>query len=420
MDSMSNNAQKKGSHLEPRIYWEKQHLQFCGHHALNAIVQGPKISTKDLKEIANTLDLVERRLRTNETESFESENVDQSGNYSIQVMIEAMKKYRVILRPFVISDVLEMDLKTHKAFLINESRHWWTIREIRGTWWNLNSQLRAPKKIEGSSWALKKFLEQMCREGSFVFACEGEPLKESHAVFGQKAGEYGGWIAESECEEINKCGAIADATGKTMEQVIEERKEEKKRKMIFSGKSNSLRGNETNASAATIDIDTTKTRAKDNNNNNNNDDDDDDVIGDIGVDPNEDPELYAAIKASLVDEKRKAENANAFSRAQTMTKLTSSSKELMMEEPEESQGNTLSIIVRLPNGQKLEPRRFLKTALVSDIENYVQVSSACRFSSSGGANALVMVHYPKRTTLSDRSQTLEEAGLDPREMLCVI
>ena len=46
---------------EARIYWEKQTLALCGHHSLNALLQGPHVSTQDLQKIADVVDEAERK-----------------------------------------------------------------------------------------------------------------------------------------------------------------------------------------------------------------------------------------------------------------------------------------------------------------------------------------------------------------------
>ena len=317
----------------------------------------------------------------------------------------------------------------NKAFLLNAHQHWYAMREIRGQWWNLNSQLAAPMKVHGE---IVWYLESMIQRGTQVFAVVGV-LPQAHEIFGQKDGEYGNWIAESECEEMNEMVARAEREGKTLERVKEEMKEDKKRKMIFSGKANTLRGGDS----------TTNT-------NNEVDDDDDDEVAividdaDIGVDRNEDPELYAAMKASLEEEARKRmknskrggygskenrEGGRGIGQQGTTTTWQNLGKENdnknnngttieLKKEPEESP-DTLSVAVRMPDGERLKPRRFLKTDSVKDVENWIvrESNNKVTFRSQGGNECLVLVHFPKRTTLDDPGRTLDECGFENREML---
>lgn len=394
---------------EARIYWEKQTLALCGHHALNALLQGPFVTTGELQKIAETLDEEERKLLTSEKDRRQfdatpSENVDATtGNYSLQVLDRALrerfKKEGLKLVPVFKRSELNEAAK-NKAFLINARQHWYAMRDIRGQWWNLNSQLAAPAKVNGE---IIWYLENMIQSGMHVFAVEGA-LPQAHEIFGQKDGEYGNWIAESECEETNEMTAKAEREGKTLEQVKKEMKEEKKRKMIFSGKANTLRGDSTTT--------TMSERERDNLNDGAAIEIDD---ADIGVDRNEDPELYAAIKASLEEEARKRKNNNTSSLGSKVHQTTTGEQSV---EPEESP-DTLSVAVRMPDGVRLKPRRFLKNDSIEDVENWVARASnnAVAFKSRGGDKSLVLVHFPKRTTLDDPRKTLEQCGFETREML---
>ena len=233
------------------------------------------------------MDDAERKLGLKD-ETGPSENVDvNTGNYSLHVLERALERTFQLKLTSVFKRTELNEAAKNKAFLLNAHQHWFAIREIRGQWWNLNSQLAAPSKVNGE---IVWYLESMIQRGTQVFAVVGA-LPQAHEIFGQKDGEYGNWIAESECEEMNEIMARAERQGETVERVKEEMKEEKKRKMIFSRKANTLRGGD----------------SKNNNNDEKNDDDDAIVIddADIGVDRNEDPELYAAMKASLEEEARK-------------------------------------------------------------------------------------------------------------------
>ena len=129
-----------------------------------------------------------------------SENDATTGNYSLQVLDRALrerfKKEGLKLVPVFKRSELNEAAK-NKAFLINARQHWYAMRDIRGQWWNLNSQLAAPAKVNGE---IIWYLENMIQSGMHVFAVEGA-LPQAHEIFGQKDGEYGNWIAESECEE---------------------------------------------------------------------------------------------------------------------------------------------------------------------------------------------------------------------------
>ena len=77
------------------IYHERQESALCGQHCLNNLLQGAFFSPADLADIAAELDALERQMMleagvdTPEAIAFlaeESGNVDNSGNFSIQVL----------------------------------------------------------------------------------------------------------------------------------------------------------------------------------------------------------------------------------------------------------------------------------------------------------------------------------------------
>ena len=78
----------------PVLYHERQIAALCGQHCLNNLLQGPYWTEVGLAEIAHELDAQERALMLSEgvtadARRFMSEasgNVDESGNFSIQVI----------------------------------------------------------------------------------------------------------------------------------------------------------------------------------------------------------------------------------------------------------------------------------------------------------------------------------------------
>ena len=81
------------------LYHERQEAALCGQHCLNNLMQGPHFSTGALADIAAALDHQERKLMleqgmTAEARAFlsqESSNVDAQGNFSIQVLSQALE-----------------------------------------------------------------------------------------------------------------------------------------------------------------------------------------------------------------------------------------------------------------------------------------------------------------------------------------
>ena len=76
-----------------------------------------------------------------------SGNVDESGNFSIQVLETALHPYDLKLPNIAQQHLRNVEVTSHEGFICNRSNHWFTIRLINGQYWNLNSTQERPKKI---------------------------------------------------------------------------------------------------------------------------------------------------------------------------------------------------------------------------------------------------------------------------------
>ena len=82
------------------LYHEKQESALCGQHCLNNLLQGPYFNAGALADIAHELDGKEKALMMAEGMTADaiafmreaSGNVDEQGNFSIQVLSEALKR----------------------------------------------------------------------------------------------------------------------------------------------------------------------------------------------------------------------------------------------------------------------------------------------------------------------------------------
>ena len=82
----------------------------------------------------------------------ESGNVDASGNFSVSVLREATKRWCGAdlvdsSNPAMRGVLAEPLLLEQTAFVCNLMNHWFTVRKLGDTWWDLNSILPAPKKV---------------------------------------------------------------------------------------------------------------------------------------------------------------------------------------------------------------------------------------------------------------------------------
>jgi len=104
-----------------------------------------------------------------------SGNVDESGNFSIEVLRSALMTMFNLQLPNIrqkgVGDVLE--ITNIEGFICNKASHWFAIRKINNTFYNLNSTLERPEVI--SHFKLAAEMEMLQTEGYSVF-CVLEPL----------------------------------------------------------------------------------------------------------------------------------------------------------------------------------------------------------------------------------------------------
>eukprot|EP00742_Colponemidia_sp_Colp-10_P003152 GILJ01003359.1.p1 GENE.GILJ01003359.1~~GILJ01003359.1.p1 ORF type:complete len:393 (+),score=71.28 GILJ01003359.1:42-1181(+) len=167
------------------LYWEKQISSLCGVHCLNTLLQGPYFTEIDLAQVAQSFDEKEKQLMMEsgmESNDFlkymaeESGNVADDGNYSIQVLSEALKNIAdVTMFPIdhpQVAGVLS-NPTNEKAFICNLREHWFTILHVNGVWYNLNSLNKAGPEVI-SEFYLSAFLNALKLEGYSIFVVRGQ------------------------------------------------------------------------------------------------------------------------------------------------------------------------------------------------------------------------------------------------------
>jgi len=160
------------------IYHEKQVASLCGQHCLNNLLQGPYFTSFNLADIANELDTQERALRVGDTTAFESVNVDDSGNFSLTVLAETIRRsHSLELKRVVPNSPIFQNPQDSKGFVLNLASHWFSIRPLKRQdngeviWFNLNSVNAKPEKI--GMFYLSAFLDQMQSSGYSIFEVIG-------------------------------------------------------------------------------------------------------------------------------------------------------------------------------------------------------------------------------------------------------
>ncbi|KAJ3803030.1 Josephin-domain-containing protein [Lentinula aff. detonsa] len=167
--------------LLPLIYHEKQQpgSMLCAQHALNSLLQGNYFSASDLSEIAHNLDNLEG-IYTTENLSLTSQNMDDTGFFSVQVLENALDVWGLSLlrwrseqmRPY------QGRPEEERAFIFNQQQHWYTLRRFgssqsfqggagSGHWFNLNSSLPSPEWV--SKLYLTMFIQAAEADGYSVF-----------------------------------------------------------------------------------------------------------------------------------------------------------------------------------------------------------------------------------------------------------
>lgn len=164
------------------IFHEKQEGGLCAQHCLNSLLQGPYYTAVDLASFAQQLDDAEReRMSEGDTNSEEyirfmqqpSNNMNDTGFFSIQVICKALQVWAIDLIPFNNPNAALARRKPvdEHAFICNLQEHWFTIRKLGYQWFNLNSLLAGPEFI--SDTYLSLLLAQLGNEGYSIFVVKG-------------------------------------------------------------------------------------------------------------------------------------------------------------------------------------------------------------------------------------------------------
>jgi len=188
------------------IYHELQESQLCGQHCLNNLLQGPHFTAPDLAAIAHEMDDEERKhmmeagSNTADVLRYMSEgsgNVDDSGNFSLQVLNTALQRsHDISLVSWSSSEASKavQDPTTQSGFIVNRSNHWFAIRKINSIWWNLNSTEERPVHI--TDFFLTAFLSQLRADNYLVFIAVGS-LPTYGTEMGPEIGGTGQWYEEA-------------------------------------------------------------------------------------------------------------------------------------------------------------------------------------------------------------------------------
>ncbi|KAJ3333132.1 Ataxin-3 [Blyttiomyces sp. JEL0837] len=165
------------------IYHEQQEGQLCAQHALNSLLQGPYFTAVDLSEIARQLDQQEQNAmaegeggRTSDEFSRYmnegSQNYDDSGFFSVQVLAKALEVWNLNLVPIKSRrmDSAKNDPAGQVAFILNLEEHWFTLRRFGHS----RKRCMASQPEYVTETYLDVLLAQMKSDGYSIFVVTGE------------------------------------------------------------------------------------------------------------------------------------------------------------------------------------------------------------------------------------------------------
>lgn len=155
-----------------------------------------------------------------------SGNVDDSGNFSITVLREALRRMADVELSAENKDVESAlrDPEQFEAYLLNLESHWFTLRRLDCAgagqkWFNLNSTLSDPEVI--SPFFLSAFLAQMREEGYSIFVVR---VVDHASALSPRAGAAAATVASPASSSSSSsrtsagAGAAATAVGRGMSQ----------------------------------------------------------------------------------------------------------------------------------------------------------------------------------------------------------
>jgi len=381
------------------IYHERQLAALCGQHALNNLLQKNHFDPSSLYDIAHALDQEELRIMGQNDEGGKSSknylqrlaegsgNVDESGNYSIQVLGAALENIGISLslrhpKTDTSYGSHEDDVTVHDGFICNRHAHWFTIRKLNDRFWNLNSMAEKPELI--SHFRLAAEITALQTGGYDVFYVTKGSLPQAFVV---KEGED---FTLKEAERDH----LGPLTYWWKEEVLMKQNSSAKAMdsdpwANLSGAGRRMDGNSSSSGSGSDVVDLTA------------------GTGDLS----EEDQIALAIAASLSpadDSSSSSNDNNSSNNSNNNNNNNNNNTETPLElqpEPEEANPNRVKIQFRLPDGCK-KVRHFDHNWQVSQLYAYVSAESGISVS-----QLELRGFYPAKNINLLRDQTISEAAL---------
>eukprot|EP00922_Rhytidocystis_sp_ex-Travisia-forbesii_P005643 GHVS01008197.1.p1 GENE.GHVS01008197.1~~GHVS01008197.1.p1 ORF type:complete len:381 (-),score=54.09 GHVS01008197.1:962-2104(-) len=172
------------------VYWERQGAdRLCAMHCINSLLQGPYFSESSMVDVAQQLDNKEMQLLGSaaDYENYVSEaagNAADDGNFNITVIEECLKHMHVNLVPLTSpqAEHVRLEPTSVEAYVCNLSDHWFSIRRVNDTWYNLDSL--KPHPLVMSVFSLSASLGSIANAGysiHIVTSATPLPIPNKHA-----------------------------------------------------------------------------------------------------------------------------------------------------------------------------------------------------------------------------------------------
>ncbi|KAM6032606.1 josephin-2 [Theristicus caerulescens] len=172
-------------------YHERQRLELCALHALNNVLQRPCFTRRAADAICHRL-APDARLNPHRS-------LLGTGNYDVNVIMAALQSLglaavwwdkRRSLERLALGEILGFILNVPSRLSLGfvalpfRRKHWFAVRQLDGTYYNLDSKLRAPVVIGGEA-ELRAFLRDFLSRG----------ICEVFLVVPRAAEEAGAWLS---------------------------------------------------------------------------------------------------------------------------------------------------------------------------------------------------------------------------------
>ncbi|CAL2046934.1 unnamed protein product [Caenorhabditis brenneri] len=156
------------------IFFEHQQAALCAQHALNMLLQDSLFTYENLRDLARQMDQLEHDILGNNANAVgRSENMNDSGYFSIQVIVKALEAFDLRLTNIEHPSMAEFkqDPLIARAYICNLREHWFVLRKFGDQWFELNSINRGPRLL--SNTYVTEFMHQLSAEGYSIFVVQG-------------------------------------------------------------------------------------------------------------------------------------------------------------------------------------------------------------------------------------------------------